>query len=100
MATALEDALAEGFTALLAVSGKPCVFGAASFTGVLGTLRRDDPRMLGATDHLCLLAVLATALPSPRPVLGSRLSIGGKYYKVAQSPIEQPSGVVEFVLAS
>lgn len=56
--------------------------------------------MLGATDHLCLLAVLATALPSPRPVLGSRLSIGGKHYRVAQNPIEQPSGLVEFVLAS
>jgi len=100
MATALEDALAEGFTAMLDVSGKSCVFGAASFIGVLGTLRRDDPRMLGATDHLCLLAVLATALPSPRPVLGSRLSIGGKHYRVAQNPIEQPSGLVEFVLAS
>lgn len=100
MSTAQQSALAEGFAALLEVGGVACVFGAASFIGVLGTLRRDDPRMLGATDHLCLLAVLATALPSPRPVLGSRLSIGGKHYRVAQNPIEQPSGLVEFVLAS
>lgn len=97
MATALQTALARGFAALSGVAGESWTFGAASFVGVLGSLRPDDPRMAGAADRSQVLSVQASALPTPRPTRGKELTRGTDIFTVSRVD-EQPSGIVEIMI--
>lgn len=100
MATALQSALARGFAALNDAAGESWAFGAVTFSGVLGQLRADDPRMAGATDRLQVLTVQASAFASAaaRPRRGSRITCGSREYSVTRTD-EQPSGLLEILVS-
>lgn len=97
MATALQSALAQGFSALARVGGETWAFGAATFTGVLGSLQPDDPRMAGAADRSQVLSVQASAMPATRPTRGKELTRGSDIFTVSRVD-EQPSGIVEIMI--
>lgn len=98
MATALQTALARGFAALTGVAGESWTFGAVSFSGVLGEIKIDDPRMAGATDRLQVLSAQGSALTT-RPKRGTVLTgPAGKLYSVSRVD-DQPSGLVEIIVS-
>ena len=97
MATAQQAAFARGFSALSGVAGEAWTFGAVSFSGVLGTLRPDDPRMQGAADRVQVLTVPASVFTT-RPVRGSRLLRGAAKFDVSRVD-EQPSGLLEILVS-
>ena len=101
MSTAQQTALAEGFAALLEVGGVACVFGTKTVQGVLGQLKPDDSRLLGAPDRSALLCVLTSALSAQtiEPARGRVVMVNGVSFTVARRPDLQPSGITEIIVA-
>ena len=101
MSTAQQTALAEGFTALLEVAGVACVFGGKTVQGVLGQLKPDDSRLLGAPDRSALLCVLTSALTaqSIAPKRGGVVTVDGVSFTIGRRPDAQPSGIMEILIA-
>lgn len=98
MPTIAQSAIDRGFSALNRVAGWSWSFGAATFSGVLGELKVDDPRMAGATDRLQVLTAAASALTT-RPKRGDTLTgPAGKLYSVTRLD-EMPSGLVEILVS-
>ena len=101
MPTPAQTALAEGFSALLETSGVDCLFGATSVAGVLGQLRPDYSRLLGAPDRTALLCFLTATLAekSVAPKRGDVVLIGSVSHTVCRRPDQQPSGITEIIVA-
>lgn len=91
-------AAAAQLASIAAYAGESWTFGAVTFSGVLGELKVDDPRMAGATDRLQVLTVAASALTT-RPKRGDTLTgPAGKLYAVSRTD-ERPGGLVELVVS-
>lgn len=101
MPTPAQDAIKRGFVAHLRVHGKTCLFDGTTFLGVLGQLRADDSRLLGAPDRSALLCVLTSSLTaqSIAPKRGGVVTVDGVSFTVARRPDLQPSGITEIVVA-
>ena len=101
MPTPAQSALADGFLALLEVSGVECRFGAKTVSGVLGQLKPDDSRLLGAPDRSALLCVLTSALTaqSIAPKRGGIVTVDGVSFTIGRRPDAQPSGITEIIVA-
>lgn len=99
LSTAAQQALAAGFSALAAHHGQQWTFGAATFVGVLGTLRPDDPRMIGARDRVIVLQVLEANLPTPHPKRGDTLQSGGRRYTVSRVDRDDATGIVSLLIS-
>lgn len=101
MPTPAQSALADGFLALLEVSGVECRFGANTVSGVLGQLKPDDSRLLGAPDRSALLCVLSATLASKAisPARGGVVTVDGVSFTIARRPDLQPSGITEIIVA-
>ena len=101
MTTTQQTALAEGFTALLEVAGVACVFGSKTVQGVIGQLKPDDSRLLGAPDRSALLCVLTSALSAQtiEPARGRVVMVNGVSFTIARRPDLQPSGITEIIVA-
>lgn len=98
MPTIAQSALSRGFSALNRVAGESWSFGALAFSGVLGSLKIDDPRMAGATDRLQVLTVAASAFTA-RPKRGSTLT-GPDGHTYSVSRVDDASGgLVEIVVS-
>lgn len=101
MCTAQQSALAEGFAALLEVGGVACVFGSKTVQGVLGQLKPDDSRLLGAPDRSALLCVLTSALTAQTiaPARGGVVTVSGVSFTIGRRPDLQPSGITEILVS-
>jgi len=99
MPTAAENIFQVGFRAAVQHAGSSYLFKTASFVGVHGTLRPDDPRLQGASGHLYALHVLTSELPSPAPQKGSTLTrlADATTHRVADR-VDHPHGVTELLL--
>ena len=101
MPTPAQDAIKRGFVAHLRVHGETCLFNGTTFLGVLGQLRADDSRLLGAPDRTALLCFLTATLAekSVAPKRGDVVLIGSVSHTVCRRPDQQPSGITEIVVA-
>ena len=101
MPTPAQSALVEGFLALLEVSGVECRFGAQTVSGILGQLKPDDSRLLGAPDRSALLCVLTSALTAKTiaPARGGVVTVDGVSFTIGRRPDLQPSGITEILVS-
>lgn len=101
MSTVQQSALAEGFAALLEAGGVACVFGSKTVQGVLGQLKPDDSRLLGAPDRSALLCVLTSALTAHAiaPARGGVVTVDGVSFTIGRRPDLQPSGITEILVS-
>ena len=69
--------------------------------GVLGQMKPDDSRLLGAPDRSALLCVLTSALTaqSIAPSRGGVVTVGGVSFTIGRRPDAQPSGITEILIA-
>lgn len=101
MPTPAQSAIAEGFLSLLEVSGVECRFGAQTVSGVVGQLKPDDSRLLGAPDRSALLCVLTSALTAQAivPKRGGVVAVDGVSFTIGRRPDAQPSGITEILVS-
>ena len=96
--TPTQQAFAEGFQALAAESGLPCIFGSATFVGVASEIKPNDPRLAGSGDRLIEIYALTSSLPTPRPVNGDEFIQDGFYYRISRVDHIRPTGQSIFLV--
>jgi hypothetical protein len=85
---------------LKATNGQPFVrvSDSAAFTGVPGTLRKDDPLLVGSQDRFFLILVLPADEPSSPLKRGDQLTSNGQSNRVVRRDIDTATGLVNAIV--
>lgn len=99
MPTPAEEMFTEGFGELREVHGHSWSFGSVSFSGVLGQLRTNDPRLPGNGRQVEQLTIATAEVPAGIRK-GSLLKRGSIRYTAEQAPVQDASTGLTTILVA